>query len=185
DQEIYGEGTKAECFFKVVTGVVRLCKFLSDGRRQVMSFHFADDVFGVEAGAAHSVSAEAVCDCTLMVYRRCNLESVASGNEDIVRQMFFHAMRNADQARDHTLLLGRCTAVERVACFLRHQARHGGNNSEVVLEMSRIDIADYLGLTIETVSRTLSKLERDRVIELVTSRIIRIKSFSALVAYAG
>ncbi len=185
DQEIYGEGTKADCFFKVVSGVVRLCKFLNDGRRQVVSFHFAGDVFGVETGAIHKVSAEAVCDSTLVAYRRCSLESVVSGNEDIVRQMFFYAMHNAEQARDHTLLLGRCNAIERVAHFLRDQARHGDNNSEIVLEMSRIDIADYLGLTIETVSRTLSRLDRDHVIELVTSRIIRIKNFSALAAYAG
>ncbi|WP_158927645.1 helix-turn-helix domain-containing protein [Acidisphaera sp. S103] len=180
DQEIYGEGDDALTFFKVVSGVVRTCKFLADGRRQIDSFHIVGDVFGVEADAEHAFCAQAVCDCTVVAYRRRGLETAASTDADLSRHLFSHAMRTLSRAQDHALLLGRKSAIEKVAAFLVEWAAHSPGAVIVSLAMTRQDIADYLGLTIETVSRTLSHLERAAIIELSSARQIRLKDPAAL-----
>jgi CRP/FNR family nitrogen fixation transcriptional regulator len=180
DQEIYGEGDDALTFFKVVSGVVRTCKFLADGRRQIDSFHIVGDVFGVEAAAEHAFCAEAVCDCTVVAYRRRGLETAASTDAELSRHLFSYAMRTLSRAQDHALLLGRKSAIEKVAAFLVEWAAHSPDAVMVSLAMTRQDIADYLGLTIETVSRTLSHLERTAVIELSSARQIRLKDPAAL-----
>jgi CRP/FNR family transcriptional regulator, nitrogen fixation regulation protein len=180
DREIYGEGDAAEVFFKVVEGVVRTCKFLSDGRRQIDAFHVAGDVFGFEAGAEYRLSAEAVCNCTLTAHRRQGIDARAANDLALSQQLFLHAMRSMARAQDHSLLLGRRSAVEKVAAFLVEWAQHSAGGETIVLAMTRQDIADYLGLTIETVSRTLSQLERDAVIEIPTARQICIKDPAAL-----
>jgi CRP/FNR family nitrogen fixation transcriptional regulator len=180
DQEIYGEGDDALTFFKVVSGVVRTCKFLADGRRQIDAFHIVGDVFGVEAAADHAFSAEAVCDCTVVAYRRRGLETAASTDADLSRHLFTYAMRTLSRAQHHALLLGRKSAVEKVAAFLLEWAAHSPDAVIVSLAMTRQDIADYLGLTIETVSRTLSHLERAAIIELSSARQIRVKDPTAL-----
>jgi CRP/FNR family nitrogen fixation transcriptional regulator len=180
DREIYGEGDEAETFFKIVSGVVRTCKFLSDGRRQIDAFHVEGDVFGFEAGEEHRLSAEAVSDCTVISYRRRGVERSAASNEALSRQLFSYAMRNMARAQDHSLLLGRKSAIEKVVTFLMEWAEHSPCTGTIELAMTRQDIADYLGLTIETVSRTLSQLERDAVIELSTARQIRFRNPAAL-----
>jgi len=180
DREIYGEGDAADSFFKVAEGVVRTCKFLSDGRRQIEGFHVAGDVFGFEAGAGHRLSAEAVCDCRVTSHRRRGLEGLAAADLALSRQLLSYAMRGMTRAQDHSLLLGRKSAVEKVAAFLMEWAQHSVGCQTITLAMTRQDIADYLGLTIETVSRTLSQLERDAVIEIPTARQIRFKNSAAL-----
>jgi len=180
DREIYGEGDQADTLFKIVSGVVRTCKFLSDGRRLIDAFHVAGDIFGVEAGAAYSFSSEAVCDCTVISYRRRGLEASASQDAGLSQALFCHAMRSLARAQVHALLLGRRSAIEKVAAFLVDWASHSAERGTVTLEMGRQDIADYLGLTIETVSRTLSQFERDGLIALSTARRIRLVSPSAL-----
>jgi CRP/FNR family nitrogen fixation transcriptional regulator len=180
DQEIYGEGDDALTFFKVVSGVVRTCKFLADGRRQIDSFHIVGNVFGVEAAADHAFCPEAVCDCTVVAYRRRGLETAASTDADLSRHLFSYAMRTLSRVQDHALLLGRKSAIEKVAAFLVEWAAHSPDAVMVSLAMTRQDIADYLGLTIETVSRTLSHLERTAVIELSSARQIRLKDPAAL-----
>ena len=180
DQEIYGEGDEANALFKVVSGVVRTCKFLSDGRRLIDAFHVAGDVFGVEAGADYSFSSEAVCDCTVVSYRRRGLEASASKDAGLSLHLFSYAMRSLARAQVHALLLGRRSAVEKVAAFLVEWATHSTDTGTVSLEMTRQDIADYLGLTIETVSRTLSQFERDGMIGFSTARQICLKHPSAL-----
>lgn len=180
DQEIYGEGDDADVFFKVVSGVVRTCKFLSDGRRLIDAFHVAGDIFGVEADAEYSFSSEAVCDCTVISYRRRGLEDSASKDSGLSQRLFSYAMRSLARAQVHALLLGRRSAVEKVAAFLVDWATHSANTGTVTLEMTRQDIADYLGLTIETVSRTLSQFERDGMIQFSTARHIRLKDPAAL-----
>jgi CRP/FNR family transcriptional regulator, nitrogen fixation regulation protein len=180
DRDIYDEGDDADVFFKVASGVVRTCKFLSDGRRQIDSFHVAGDVFGLEAGSEHSLCAEAVCDCTVISYRRRGLETLAASDESLSRQLLSYAMRSLERAREHSLLLGRRSAVERVAAFLIEWAEHTPESEIISLAMTRQDIADYLGLTMETVSRTLSQLERDALIELPTARQVQVKNLTAL-----
>jgi CRP/FNR family transcriptional regulator, nitrogen fixation regulation protein len=180
DREIYGEGDTADSFFKVVSGVVRTCKFLSDGRRLIDAFHVAGDVFGVEAGTSYGFSSEAVCDCTVVSYRRRGLEASATQDASLSRELFSYAMRSLARAQVHALLLGRRSAVEKVAAFLVDWATHSADTGTVTLEMTRQDIADYLGLTIETVSRTLSQFERDGLIGFSTARQIRLKNPAAL-----
>ena len=180
DREIYGEGDNADVFFKVVAGVVRTCKFLSDGRRQIDGFHVVGDVFGFEAGQEYRLSAEAVCDCALISYRRRGVERLAAGSDALWQQLFSFAMRSMARAQDHALLLGRRSAVEKVAAFLMEWAQQTPCAATITLAMTRQDIADYLGLTIETVSRTLSQLERDAVIELSSARQINLKDPVAL-----
>jgi CRP/FNR family transcriptional regulator, nitrogen fixation regulation protein len=182
DQEIYTEGAEAKSFYKIASGVVRTCKFLNDGRRQIDSFHVTGDLFGFEVGAEHRLAAEAVSDCTVIPYRRRGLEALAATDARLARQLFSHAMQCLERAQEHSLLLARRSAAQKLAAFLLQMAdRRGAPEDEVVdLAMTRQDIADYLGLTIETVSRTLSQLERDAVIALPTARRIRLISRMAL-----
>lgn len=180
DAEIYGEGDDAIFFYKVVRGVVRTCKFLSDGRRQIEAFYREGDVFGFEAGSSHRLTAEAVSDCTLIAYRRKGVEQLAAANETLSQQLFGYFMEGLTRAQEHALVLGRRGAVERVGAFLHEAAKQSADGRTINLAMTRQDIADYLGLTIETVSRTLSQLERDDIIALPTIRQIRVRDASWL-----
>jgi CRP/FNR family nitrogen fixation transcriptional regulator len=185
DHGLYGEGDAATLFYKVVSGVVRTCKFLGDGRRQVDAFYVAGEVFGIESGGAYRLSAEAVSDCTLIAYRRRSLDSLSGRNETIARYLFQFALQNTARAQDHALLLGHRSALEKLASFLLHWARHSAQQVIVTLEMSRQDIADFLGLTIETVSRTLSKLEKDGIIKMSAARSIHLRNPGALSTLVG
>jgi CRP/FNR family transcriptional regulator, nitrogen fixation regulation protein len=180
DREIFSEGGNADYFYKVVSGVVRSCKFLSDGRRQIDAFHVAGEIFGFESGADYRLSAEAVGDCTIIAYRK-NKQDLFAGNEALMsRELLSFAMHGMARAQDHSLLLGRRSAVEKVVAFLLDWAEKSADQKTVSLAMSRQDIADYLGLTIETVSRTLSQLERNAVIALPSARQIRLRNLDAL-----
>jgi CRP/FNR family nitrogen fixation transcriptional regulator len=180
DKPIYAEGDEARSFYKVVSGVVRTCRFLSDGRRQIDAFHNAGAVFGFEAGADHRMSAEAVSDCTVIVFRRRGLEAMIAQDEGLGRWFFAHAMNALELAREHSLLLGRGSAAQKISSFLLEGAHREGCDGVVDLPMSRQDIADYLGLTIETVSRTLSQLERDGTIKLPAARRVVLQNRGAL-----
>jgi CRP/FNR family transcriptional regulator, nitrogen fixation regulation protein len=175
DHQIYAEGDEARCFYKVVSGLVRTCRFLSDGRRQIDAFHREGDVFGFEAGADHRMSAEAVSECTMIAYRRRGLETMVSEDDRLGRWFFAHAMNSMASAREHSLLLGRASAAQKIGAFLLEVADRDSSSGPIDLVMSRQDIADYLGLTIETVSRTLSQLERDAVIGLPSARRVMLK----------
>jgi CRP/FNR family nitrogen fixation transcriptional regulator len=179
-REIFAEGEDNDLFYKVISGVVRVCKFLSDGRRQIEAFHVAGDVFGFEMGGEYLLSAEAVNDCTLVSYRRRHVEVMAQKDHAITRHLFEVAMENLAQAQNHSLLLGRRGAIEKVASFLLTWSAHSTDQRTVHLAMTRQDIADYLGLTIETVSRSLSQLERDGIIVLSSVREILLKDIEAL-----
>jgi CRP/FNR family transcriptional regulator, nitrogen fixation regulation protein len=179
DREIYGEGDRAETFYKVVSGVVRTCKFLSDGRRQIYAFHVAGDLFGFELGVEYTLSAEAVSDCTIVAYRRPRGAANAS-DEALSLHLFSHAMRSLARAQEHSLVLGRRSAVEKVAVFLLDWAAQSADGRTLALVMTRQDIADYLGLTIETVSRTMTQFERDGTIEMPTARQIKIRNTETL-----
>jgi CRP/FNR family nitrogen fixation transcriptional regulator len=175
NQEIYGEGDAATLFFKVALGVVRTCTFLSDGRRQIDAFYGAGNVFGIELGTEHSLSAETVCDATVISYRRRDLEALSANSKGFSQQLFSYAMQSLERAQRHTVLLGRKCAIEKLAAFLIDWAGYSPGSDVLTLEMPRQDIADYLGLTIETVSRTFAHLEGKGLIELPTARQIRMK----------
>lgn len=169
DEELFSEGCRAAFFYKVVSGAIRTSKLMSDGRRQIDAFHLPGDIFGLEAGDEHRFSAEAVDDATVVAYRRGSLESFAGQDGAFARQVVSAMMRSLERAQDHMLLLGRKSAIEKIATFLLDLSERLGDD-QVDLPMSRTDIADHLGLTIETVSRTLTQLERQHVIELPAHR---------------
>jgi len=179
NSEIYGEGEPADYVYKVVSGTVRTSKILADGRRQIGSFYLPSDVFGLEIGDDHSFSAEAITESRVLVVRRSALMGLANRDGDVARQMWTLAGRELARVQDHILLLVK-TAQERVVGFLLEMADRTPEADAVELPMSRQDIADYLGLTIETVSRTLTMLESEGAIELPTSRCVMLRKRSAL-----
>jgi len=180
DREIFAQGDDADYFFKLVSGVVRTCKFLADGRRQIDAFYVAGDLFGFEPGAEHRLAAEAVADCTVIAYRKIKTDPFAGTDRHLSRELLDFAMRGMTQAQNHSLLLGRRSAMEKVAGFLLDWAQRSTDHRQISLAMTRQDIADYLGLTIETVSRTLSQLERDHVIALPSARQIKLHNLDQL-----
>ncbi len=179
EAEIYGENEPAEYVYKVLTGTVRVCKVLQDGRRQIEAFYFAGDVFGLEFGNEHTSSAEAVSSATVAIVKRSTLLANAARDTDVSSQLWAYTASELEQARRHAMLLVK-TAQERVASFLIEisKQRAGG---PVELPMSRQDIADYLGLTIETVSRTLTQLQKTSTIEFATSRRMILRNKEALI----
>jgi CRP/FNR family transcriptional regulator, nitrogen fixation regulation protein len=163
--EIYGEGEPADYLYKMISGTARTYKILSDGRRQVSGFHLPGDIFGLETGDAHSLSAEAVSRCKVLVVKRSALVALAGRQHEVAREVWEVMGQELHRVQTHILLLIR-TAQERVAAFLLEMAERNSTGEVIEVPMSRQDIADYLGLTIETVSRTLTQLESLGAIEL-------------------
>jgi len=170
--EIYGDEEPAVYLYKVARGAVRICKVLDDGRRQITAFCLPDEIFGFEVGDVHRFAAEAIADSRILVVKRSTVVALAARNGDVVRQLWAHTARELQSMQEHMLLLGCLSARERVVAFLRMMAKRISGGNEVELPMARQDIADYLGLTIETVSRSISQLASDATIGLRTSRHI-------------
>ncbi len=178
--EIYGEGEPADYLYKVMTGVVRTCKVLADGRRQVGGFYLRGDTFGLETGAEHAYSAEAITECRVLVAKHSTLIARAKTDHEVAFQLWMLTGGELRRLQDHVLLLIK-NAPERVAAFLLALAERSSTGNSIELPMSRQDIADHLGLTIETISRTLSYLESIRAIELLSARRVLLRDRSALV----
>ena len=177
--EIYGENEPAEYLYKVVSGTVRTYKVLVDGRRQIGAFYLPGDMFGLETGDEHTFSAEAITDCKITVIKRSAVVALAARDNNLAQQMWALTAGELHRAQDHILVLIK-SAQERVAGFLLEMTRRTPGSAAIELPMSRQDIADYLGLTIETVSRTLTQLEKAGAIELPSSRRILLRNRSAL-----
>ena len=165
--EIFGEKEPADYVYQVVTGAVRSYKLLSDGRRQIGAFHLTGDIFGLEIGSDHRFTAEAIIDTTVRLMKRRSLERVAESDVAVARNLLSMTTTNLRHAEDHMLLLGRKTSLERVAAFLIEMDRRSTAAGVLALPMCRRDIADYLGLTLETVSRALSRLHDLDVLDFV------------------
>jgi CRP/FNR family nitrogen fixation transcriptional regulator len=178
--EIYGEDEAAEYYYQVVTGAVRTYKVMQDGRRQIGAFYLPGDVFGLEAGEVHAFSAEAISDSTVRLARRSVIVAMAARDSELAADLWNHTAGGFRLAQEHMLLLGRKSAEERVVSFILDMARRVSADQVVELPMSRQDIADYLGLTIETVSRTLTQLEGKEAIGLPTSRRVLLRSRASL-----
>jgi CRP/FNR family transcriptional regulator, nitrogen fixation regulation protein len=158
--EIFGQGEPADYIYQVIEGSVRTHKLLPDGRRQIGAFHLPGDIFGLENGSLHRFTAEAIVDTTARVVRRESIEREATTDVAIVRSLLKMTTDNLQHAENHLLLLGRQNATERVGAFLLEMDGRMKSTGEVTLPMSRRDIGDYLGLTIETVSRVLNAYQR-------------------------
>jgi CRP-like cAMP-binding protein len=177
--EIYGQDEPADYLYKVLSGTVRTYKILTDGRRQIGAFYLTGDIFGLEVGDEHAFSAEAISDCRIVVIKRSTIMALADRDNRVARQLLTFTGRELHRIQEHILLLIK-SAQERVAGFLLEMVERTSGVNAVELPMSRRDIADYLGLTIETVSRTLTQLEVSAAIALPTSRHIEIRNRAAL-----
>jgi CRP/FNR family nitrogen fixation transcriptional regulator len=180
DEEIFGEGDRAAYVYKVLSGVVRTSKLLSDGRRQIDAFHLAEDIFGIEAGDEYRFCAESVGDCVVVAYRRNHLAALTGSEVQLAKDMTMGMLRSLVRAQNHMLLLGRKSALEKIATFLLDMAERTADDDALDLPMSRTDIADHLGLTIETVSRSFTQLERQGLIELPSARHVVLSNRAAL-----
>ncbi|WP_342643957.1 helix-turn-helix domain-containing protein [Rhodoligotrophos ferricapiens] len=178
--EIYGEEEPTGYLYRVSSGAVRICRLLSDGRRQISGFYLPGDVFGLEADDTHRFSAEAVVASVITVTSLGAVLRQAERDGELGRQLWNVTANHLARAHEHMLLLGRKSASERLATFLMDMRRRSGTSGTIELPMSRNDIADYLGLTIETVSRTFSQLELDGLIALPSSRRVVVCDVSAL-----
>jgi CRP/FNR family transcriptional regulator, nitrogen fixation regulation protein len=186
--EIFGEAEPADYVYKVREGAVRTHKLLSDGRRQIGAFHLPGDVFGVENGEVYRFTAEAILDTTVWIAKRQSLfAGLAKGDIPTAKNVRDLIAKALEHAENHLLLLGRQTALEKVAAFLVEMDRRLGKPAVIALPMSRRDIADYLGSTFETVSRALSMLRDEGVLSFVgknTQREIVLHDRSRLAQYA-
>ncbi|HEV2365585.1 MAG TPA: helix-turn-helix domain-containing protein [Caulobacteraceae bacterium] len=176
DQEIFGEGESADFVYTVLSGAVRCFRILGDGRRQISGFYLPSDIFGLETGCTHHVTAEAIGRTTARVSRWTALADAEDGEHRLCRTLAAELRR----AQDHIITLGRRGATERVGAFLIDLAERIGEAETVELPMTRQDVADYLGLTIETVSRTLTHLREEGFIRLRGLRDIELKRRGAL-----
>jgi CRP/FNR family transcriptional regulator, nitrogen fixation regulation protein len=175
DEEIYGEGEACEYVYQVIRGAVRTYKLLSDGRRQIGAFHLSGDVFGLDSGSAHRLTAEAIADTTVRLVKRRSLEAAAGSNVEVAHNLWTMTASDLRRAEDHMLLLGRKTAMERVATFLLEMDRRLAKTGTMALPMCRRDIGDYLGLTLETVSRALSQLSDQGILVFSSARQIVLR----------
>jgi len=173
DDEIIFQGEDAEYCFEVISGCIRTVRLLEDGRRQVGEFLFAGDVLGCETAQQHEFGAEAVTACVLRRYRITAIEQRAASDIAFARRLLRHSAAQVRAARGRLVLLGRKTASERIASFLLEmQARlRPAARGTLDLPMARGDIADYLGLTIETVCRGLADLRHRGIVAVERTRI--------------
>ncbi len=185
--EIFGEGEEAEYVYQITSGTVRTYKLLMDGRRQINAFHVVGDMFGFENGPTHRFTADAVVQTDVRIMKRSSLLEALPGHEFSTKALIGMVTQNLRHAESHMLLLGRKTSLEKVSAFLVEMDERLGHPDTLNLPMSRRDIADYLGLTLETVSRNLSILRDKEFLrfEGTTQRSIELLDRDGLIELDG
>lgn len=189
--ELFGEDTDIAGYANVISGVVKLSKVLEDGRQQVVGLKFPSDFIGRLNAASTTLSAEAASDVVLCKMPRAVLARLVETNRDLERQIMDQALRDLDEAREWLVTIGRKSASERVASFLFQIALHlvpgalEHGRVEYDLPLSRSDIADFLGLSMETVSRQISILRRTEAVIIRNKRHVIIPDTARLRALAG
>lgn len=181
DQELHEQGAPARYCYQIVSGCLRTVKLMQDGRRQIGDFMMAGDLLGFDVFDTYAFGAEAVAPTVLRRYRADAVESMADRNPAFARWLRQRAARHLQATQDHALLLGRKSAGERIAAFLLDMAHRSPRSAGggIAIPMCRVDIADHLGLTIETVCRNLTHLHREGVINL-TRGTVEIRNQGAL-----
>jgi CRP/FNR family transcriptional regulator len=181
---IFDEAEPAENVYNVTAGAVKIYKLLADGRRQITGFLFPGDFLGLTHNEAYAYSAEALAPTKLCRFPRRKLEALLEEIPRLEQRLLGMASHELAAAQDQMMLLGRKSARERVVSFIlmlsNAAVRHGESGDPVFLSMNRSDIADYLGLTIETVSRTFTRLKTQGLIQLVDEKQIRLSKPEAL-----
>lgn len=178
-EEIYAQEDAANFVYRVIDGAIRTTRLLSDGRRQIGNFYYPGDFFGLDAGLEHRFSAEALGDCEILVIKRAALNQYSKDSGRLERMIWSATAKELERTQEHLMLLGRKTACEKVASFFLDIAdRFPGETT--LLPMGRQDMADYLGLTIETVSRMVTQLQAQGLVEFAGCRRFRINNRSGL-----
>lgn len=175
---IYGQGDPAGQLYMVEFGTVRLCRVSADGRRQISAFYFAGEVFGLEADTQRHFYAESVDSAGIRTLR-------PSQGDKFNQSMYRVALQGLTRAQEHLMVLGRQNGLEKVAAFLLDIAERQGTDRFVDLSMQRCDIADYLGLSFETVSRILTKLKTAGTIRIPHIKQIEMVDLAELQALRG
>ncbi len=186
---VFRDGDPADHYYNITSGIVKLVKTLADGHQHIVGLLYPTDFMGQSLNRRHSYAAELATDVELCAYPRAAFEQFLKSHPELERQIFHMTIRELDLCRDWTLLLGRKCSYERVAGFLLMMARRAPrkviqeqpkNWAHFDLPFTRAEMADYLGLTLETVSRQFSQLKKKQVISLPSSRDIIIPDIDVL-----
>ncbi|MFN7010842.1 MAG: Crp/Fnr family transcriptional regulator [Allorhizobium sp.] len=188
--EVIGQGERVGSYSNILNGVVKLSKMMADGRQQIVGLQFAPDFLGRPFYSESSVTAEAATETEICSFPRPIIDRMVGEAPDLERKLHSQSLKELDEARDWMLTLGRKTAQEKVASFLYLIATHidperSGNSATFDLPLSRADIADFLGLTIETVSRQMTKLRKDNIIVIENNRHVIVPDTRRLRYAAG
>jgi len=187
--ELLGQGELVPYYANILSGVIKLSKMMSDGRQQIVGLQFAPDFLGRPFNAESNMTAEAATDVEICLFPRRIVDRMISEVPNMERKLHGQSLKELDEARDWMLTLGRKSAQEKVASFLYLIATHidpeKGDASCFDLPLSRADIADFLGLTIETVSRQMTKLKKEGIIRIENNRHITVPDLEALNDAAG
>jgi CRP/FNR family transcriptional regulator len=187
-EALFHEGDPAGVVYNITDGAVRLSTMLKNGRRQVIGFLFAGDFIGFSDRETYPWTAEAVRGAKVCRFSRGDIARAARELPKIEHRLLEMATADIASAQEHITMLGQGSAAEKVSSFLlmlsRKAAQRGGVENPVHLPMTREDIADYLGLAFETVSRCFTRLESEGLIAIESTRVVRIKDFDALADYS-
>ena len=186
NKTIFGEGDVAVHSYRIISGAVRLCKQLPNGRRQIVDFFFPGDFFGYEGRGEYAFAAEAITEVIAASYPRARIERLCDDVPEVGDQLLAMLTRDLSATRNHVIMLCRPSAKERVAAFLISLAERAkvGERKCIPLPMGRQDIADYLGLAVETVCRALNELKRTKLIAVENIRHFIITNIGGLLAVA-
>ncbi len=188
-EHLFCEGDQASHVYLVEAGHVCIYRMIADGRRQVIDFAYPGDIIGLGALGNHATNAQATVKTRVRCISVATLHDIARRDAGLGLKLYEALSQELLAAREHLFTVSQCTAAERVAAFLlalsRRNARRGDDPAEIVLPMTRTDIADFLGLTIETVSRTFSKFRADGLIELEHCILVTLRDFDALAEVAS
>ncbi len=183
-QSLFDEGAPADHVFNVTSGAMKIYKLLSDGRRQITGFLFPGDFLGLSTRDAYAYSAEAVCSTQLCRFNRQKLEHLLRDFPKVERRLLGIANDELALAQEQMLILGRKTAKEKIASFLlmlsRRAKKSGSQSNPIALPITRTDMADFLGLTTETVSRTITQLKSSGMITLLPGNEVRLENLETL-----
>jgi len=188
--ELIGEARQAESYSNILSGVVKLTKMMADGRQQIVGLQFAPDFVGRPFATSSDVSAEAASTVRICTFPRSALEEMVRQSPGLEHRLHEQALRELDDAREWMMTLGQTSAAEKVATFLLLLSRHvdplvEGYSDHLEIPLKRSDIADFLGLTVETVSRHLTQLRKAGVLTIQKNRLVTINDFKLLEAAAG